>query len=60
MNPFKNRFRFLSLVLAFVFLNSAAGAVVQIDITQGNVDPLPISIPEERLQSQPQELLSER
>ncbi len=46
MNPYKNLMRFLSLILAMIFLSSAAGAVVSIDITEGNVDPLPISIPE--------------
>ncbi len=46
MTPLKVFLRFFTLVLALGLMARAANAVVQIDITQGNVDPLPISIPD--------------
>ncbi len=38
--------RFLTLLVAFFFLSTPAHAVLKIDITRGNVDPLPIALPD--------------
>lgn len=46
MTSLKNTLRFITFFLAVIFTAHSATAVVQIDITQGNVDPLPISIPD--------------
>jgi TolB protein len=38
--------RFFTLLAAFLFLSTPAHAVLKIDITRGNVEPMPIALPD--------------
>ena len=44
--PFHHRFLATLATLAVLLLPAAAGAELRVDITRGNIEPLPVAVPE--------------